>query len=155
FPQYWGDSDFSLRAGRAGIRQLITFATIVRCAEDARTTGLHHATRRIVSMRQAAQMLFSRRSNLCLLYGARFMWQHAPEGRKSLSVIRLCSKSSWLAVQKTLPALVLMFPFIVLHRIVRKALSGQLVTYPEMRKLGLDPTALVGEHVVVPAGVPH
>ena len=155
FPQYWGDSDFSLRARRTGIRQLVTFATIVRCAEDARTTGLHHAPRRIVSMRQAAQMLFSRRSNLCLLYAARFMWLHAPEGRKSVSVIRLCSKSCWLAFRKTLPALVVLFPFMVLHRIMRKVVSGQLLTYPEMRRLGFDPSTLVGEHVVVPAEIPH
>jgi GT2 family glycosyltransferase len=107
FPQYWGDSDFSLRAQRAGIRQLVTFSTIVRCAEDARTTGLHYIPQRIVSLRQAARMLLSRRSNLCLLYAARFMWLHAPEGRRLASVVRQCSRNCRVVLRKTLLGLVL------------------------------------------------
>jgi GT2 family glycosyltransferase len=162
FPQYWGDSDFSLRARRAGIRQLVTFSTIVRCAEDARTTGLHHVPQRIVSVRQAAQMLFSRRSNLCLLYAARFMWLHAPQGLKLASVVRQCSKSCRMALERTLPGLVFFSAVLLLRHMARRIrrmaarmLPDQLLTYPEMRRLGFDPTTLVRERVVVAGRIRH
>jgi GT2 family glycosyltransferase len=153
FPQYWGDSDFSLRARRAGIRQVVTFSTIVRCAEDAHTTGLHYIPQRIVSLGQAVRMLLSRRSNLCLLYAARFMWLHAPEGRRLASVARQCSRNCRIVLRKTLPGL-------VLHSVVTalrhtRTLPDQPLTYPEMRKLGFDPAALVQEQVVVAGRVRH
>jgi GT2 family glycosyltransferase len=153
FPQYWGDSDFSLRAQRAGIRQLITFSTIVRCAEDARTTGLHYIPQRSVTLREAARMLFSRRSNLCVLYAARFMWLHAPEGRKLASVARQCSRNCRIVLRKTRAGIVLHAVVAVFRR--TRILPDQLLTYPEMRRLGFDPTALVRNRVVVAGSVRH
>jgi GT2 family glycosyltransferase len=153
FPQYWGDSDFSLRARQAGIRQLVTFSTIVRCAEDARTTGLHYIPQRIVSLQQAARMLLSRRSNLCLLYAARFMWLHAPEGRRLASVARQCSRNCGIVLRRTRPGLVLHLVVSVLRR--TRFLPDQLLTYPEMRRLGFDPAALVREGVVVAGRIRH
>ena len=151
FPQYWGDSDFSLRAQRAGIPQLITFATVVRCAEDARTTGLHYAPEHVVSLRQAVTMLFSRRSNFCLLYAARFMWMHAPEGQRLVSVFRLCSSNCHVVLRRTL-----LYPVMrSVAALSRRILPDQLLTYPEMRRLGFDPAALVREKVVVAGRIRH
>lgn len=151
FPQYWGDSDFSLRALRAGIPQLITFATVVRCAEDARTTGLHYAPEHLVSLRQAARMLLSRRSNFCLLYAARFMWMHAPEGQRLVSVFRLCSTNCHVVLRRTVLYPVMRSVAALFQRIV----PNQLLTYSEMRRLGFDPAVLVREKVVVAGRIRH
>jgi GT2 family glycosyltransferase len=155
FPQYWGDSDFSLRAQRAGIRQLVTFSATVKCTEDQWTTGLHHAESGVISFRRAAEMLLSRRSTLCLSYGARFMWRHAPKGSKLLSILRYWVRSLFLVFQQTLLGFLVLKIMHFARRVAGRVLPCQLLTYPEIRKLGFDPKTLIQERIIAPGRIRH
>lgn len=77
FPHYFGDSDFCLRAKRAGFRFFITSATCIRVIENTHTTGAHF------DFRQQPQTwgdvwdhMFSIKSIDNVPVTWRYMWRH-------------------------------------------------------------------------------
>lgn len=89
FPQYFGDSDFSLRANRAGVPQILVGKAEVRCVNDESTTGLHIEERGTVNLKSAWHMLTNRRSNYNLYYANKFIWMYAPLGWKIMGMARV------------------------------------------------------------------
>jgi hypothetical protein len=142
FPQYWGDTDFSLRAKRAGVRQLVALAVAVRFIESAHTTGIHFTPPTGVSLAHARQMLVSPRSNLALLYAARFVWRHGPRGWRGLLVARLCVLNCMIAFGRTRLGAPLRWA-LEMARAVRSGLTEPApVTAAECVVFGLDPERL-------------
>lgn len=80
FPQYWGDTDFFLRARRGGFRNTITNQTSVTCREDNETTGTHYS-RIVYSLKDLINLLCSERSNYNLYNAVRFIKKNAPPGK--------------------------------------------------------------------------
>lgn len=166
FPQYWGDSDFSLRAKRAGIAQLVCPSARVACIEDPRTTGIHFAGTREVTFAQAFRMLTSRRSNLGVFYAVRFMLTHAPHGRRVWCATAMVWRNihAVLAVSPlrrvylpTIRPFARIRPYIV--RFIRALRVVDCrpvhVTRPELTNLGFDTDRLLADDVIAPAEVPH
>ncbi len=83
FPQYRGDSDFTLRASQSGIPCHVLWSAWV--ANDIQRTG--HAFYGRVSVRRFFSGLVSRRSNYELRSTIAFYWRHAP---RHLFVWSLC-----------------------------------------------------------------
>ena len=103
FPQYFGDSDFSLRAKRAGVPQILVGRAEVRCVNDENTTGLHIEERGTVNLKSAWQMLTNRRSNYNLYYANKFVWMYAPLGLKVIGVARV----NYLCLSRVIKPLIL------------------------------------------------
>ena len=82
FPHYWSDSDFTLRARRAGYRLVVDTAVMV--ANDRGQTGLR--LRYPVRPKNVFEVLTSRRSWLRVDDNARFWWRHRDvvQGRMTL-----------------------------------------------------------------------
>ena len=77
FPQYWGDSDFFLRAGAAGYPSFVTGETYIRVHHGEETTGSHHnffAEKR--GFRETWRYLTETRSLGAVQYGWRFFKRH-------------------------------------------------------------------------------
>jgi GT2 family glycosyltransferase len=74
FPQYRGDTDFTLRAGMLGKPCVVSYACWV--SNDARETGLHFHSR--VSPKSFVTGLFSLRSNYQLASTIRFARRYCP-----------------------------------------------------------------------------
>lgn len=166
FPQYWGDSDFSLRAKRAGIAQLVCPAARVACIEDPRTTGIHFAGTHEVSFAQAFRMLTSRRSNLGVFYAVRFMMTHAPRGRRlwcatamvwrNTHTVLAMSPLRRIYLRAISPFRRLSPYFAPLLRALRVADCRPVhLTRPELTNLGYDTDELLANEVIAPAEMPH
>lgn len=77
FPQYWGDSDFFLRAEAAGYPSFVTGNTYIRVHHGEETTGSHHnffSKKR--GLRETWHYLTETRSLGALKYGWRFFKRH-------------------------------------------------------------------------------
>jgi GT2 family glycosyltransferase len=163
FPQYFGDSDFSLRAKRAGVRQIITLKTAVTGTEDESTTGIHYNVRRGIGPVEAIRLLTSRRSNLNIVFAARFMWRHAPPGRKIVSAARLVGQNIFAVAMATHLGLLL--------KVIRRGLKivarigqrlGQLLdprprclNFFELSRLGFYPNKLLSDKIIRESVAPH
>ncbi len=161
FPQYYGDSDYFLRASKAGIPVFIDASTRVFAREDEYNTGIHHVGNRKVGALGALRMLVSRRSNLNLPNGWRFVWRHAPRGKKVFALFVLTlqhTKSAigiWLESCKTCGAIRL-FCIIFRRRVYRTMLLPfRYATLTGLRRSGLDPVAMLGAGQIRKSDINH
>jgi len=166
FPQYYGDSDFFLRASRAGLRVVIDCRTIVSCREDESSTGVHFVGGEEITLRRVWQMATSVRSNLNLATALRFAWRHAPGWHKPLSAFALLQRNLSTMVQ-------LYFGRFWIYRQVRQWASWILsappfslvsnflrlqplyLNFSELRRRGFDPVEMRRKGEIRLTGIPH
>jgi GT2 family glycosyltransferase len=78
FPHYHGDTDFCLRARRAGFQFFVTGATCVRVIDNQDTTGRHYQFRLGPQpLRKVLGNMFSRKSIDNIPANWHFLWRHS------------------------------------------------------------------------------
>jgi GT2 family glycosyltransferase len=161
FPQYYGDTDFFFRATRAGMRCLIDRATLVYCVEDEANTGIHFVRSRKIAVKDLWSIAFSRRSNLNLLYGVRFVWKHAPWRWKLISMASILAKHVYqiFEIYGVNPVRTVWAALRVpsLPRAIRHVCEMQPkhLTFGELRKHGFDAQKMLRDGEIRPSGIPH
>lgn len=166
FPQYYGDSDFFLRASRAGFSLLIDCRSIVKCREDDANTGVHYVEKAI-SLQRAWQMATSRKSNLNLAAACRFMWIHAPAGKRMASaasaVLRNCREIAYFYLlrhaaaihrfRKIRSVVLSLPPFPLMRNYIR--IRPLFLTFAELRRHGFDPIEMLQKKEIYASEIPH
>lgn len=166
FPQYYGDSDFFLRASRAGFSLLIDCRSVVKCREDDANTGVHYVEKAI-TLKRAWQMATSRKSNLNLVAACRFMWIHAPAGKKMASaasaVARNCREIAYFyslrhastihRFRKIKSFVLSLPPFPLLRNYIR--IRPLFLTFGELRRHGFDPIEMLQKKEIYASEIPH
>lgn len=160
FPQYYGDSDFFLRVSRANIPVIVDFSVVVSCHEDESNTGIHYVESRIITLIEAWSMLTSKRSNLNLPDGWRFIWLHAPSSRKILCLSVLTFKNIKAVSAVYLRKYWVFIQMVNLLVVVAKKLRNMIqllcmMTYIELREMGVDVKSELYNGSIYRSGIPH
>jgi GT2 family glycosyltransferase len=99
FPQYYGDADFTLRAGQSGRSCVVSYSCWV--SNDVKTSGLNFYAR--VSPKAFISGLFSRRSSYELRTTVRFARRWCPRHLLPLYLVLYYLRYAWATVKSWTP----------------------------------------------------
>ncbi len=121
FPHYFGDSELSSRARRAGFELIVSLKARIECIETSDTTGVHYRKGRLISLQQAWGMLTSRRSAYELRRGLQFVRCCCPRRYRLRNQLRFVRAAMGLSFGRTPAGWCLALPFRALAKLVRRA----------------------------------
>ena len=98
YPQYFGDTEFTYRAYKAGVPMVVSTDTVVDCCEDEGSTGLHFGHSLQPSLAKLNDFLFSKKSAFNLPGTWRFASQHAPGNFPRIWALKLCTYNTLLGL---------------------------------------------------------
>lgn len=102
FPHYFGDSELSSRARRAGFELIVSLKARVESLETEDTTGVHYRSGQLISLRQAWAVLTSRRSAYELRRGFQFVRCCCPRRYRLRNQLRFFRVAMGLSFGRTL-----------------------------------------------------
>lgn len=160
FPQYYGDSDFFLRVSRTDIPVLVDFGIVVSCYEDESNTGIHYVKSRPITIIEAWSMLTSKRSNLNLPDGWRFICLHAPSRRKLLCLTILTFINIKIVSVTYLHKYWLFKQLLRFRALATKKTSTfiqlyRMTTYFELKVMGVNIQRELHIGAILKSGIPH
>lgn len=98
YPQYYGDTEFSYRAHKAGVPLVVATGIVVDCYEDQESTGLHFGHAAEPSLAGLRDFLFSVKSAFNLPGTWRFASEHAPGPFPRFWALKICAHNTMLGL---------------------------------------------------------
>jgi len=156
-PHYGADYEFSIRARRAGYRLLVSHRACVFAKTNI--TGIEVPQKAFISLKECADLLFSKKSKTHLIYYLNYVWLCSERPCRVRNVINSALGTLYHTLLKTRPFFPIKVLLSLLYRTIR--LGGALPPilyrflckgYPlrarDMAKYGLEPAILLEQDLV-------
>lgn len=142
-PHYGADYEFMVRAKRAGYKLIVSYKAKVLARLDI--TGLVPSEKKIISMCECFNLMFSKKSKINVRYYLNYAWLCSGKGYRLRNVVYSALHVLSVTLFKTLP----MYPFNMLFFkpllfVVRFLFRSYPLRAADIERYGLDPSRLVG-----------
>ena len=142
-PHYGADYEFMVRAKRAGYKLIVSYKAKVFAKLDI--TGLVPSEKKIISMCECFNLMFSKKSKINVRYYLNYAWLCSEKGYRLRNVVYSALHVLSVTLFKTLP----MYPFNMLFFkpllfVVRFLFRSYPLRAADIERYGLDPSRLVG-----------